>query len=105
LIFVGKKYNCRLLSNIFETNHHVTYHQFTYLSDSDQDWILWSRGIPVICRVTDKYHYQLYQVDGFYIEVKTETSAQRITTTRHFEEIDELDIYLSHVNISSLFAI
>jgi len=83
----------------------VTYHQFTYLSESDQDWILWSRGVPVACRISNDYHFQLYQVDGFYIEVQTEISAQLITTTRSFNEMKELDIYLDHVNISSLFAV
>jgi hypothetical protein len=81
----------------------MTFKQFKNIPDEDKLYILWQQGVELGNTKRGFYNFRLYQVDGFYMEVKyllPETVVQVIC----FEDLELLDPYLKEINISSLLA-
>ncbi|HEV7783527.1 MAG TPA: hypothetical protein VGO58_19770 [Chitinophagaceae bacterium] len=80
----------------------MTFTQFKYLSEDDQEALLWRRGVELGRTRDDIFHYILYQVDGFYMEVKYIMPQRTIREIACFEDVDLIAPYLDTINITSL---
>lgn len=82
----------------------MTFNQFKYLSEEDQEAVLWRKGVE-LGRCSDTvYHYILYQVDGFYMEVKYKMPQCTVLEIACFDDVNLLQPYLREIDIDSLFA-
>ncbi len=81
----------------------MTFSQFKYLSEYDQAYILCKKKIEVARRSDKTYHYILYQVDGFYMEVMFPPKQESAASIVCFEDVDLIIPYLQNININSLF--
>jgi len=75
----------------------MTFRQYRYLDEENQERVCWQYGVLVAERRVRGYIYQLYQVGGFYIEVKYSISLNSIQSFTAFESTDELDPYLQGI--------
>jgi hypothetical protein len=82
----------------------MTFNQFRYLSEDDQERILWKKGVELSRNEINGFHYILFQVDGFYMEVKYTLPLRSIIEIVCFEDVELLDPYLKKINIDFLFA-
>jgi hypothetical protein len=80
----------------------MTFNQFKYLSEDDQEALLWRRGVELARAKDDRFFYILYQVDGFYMEVKCLLPHKTIQEIACFEDVDLIEPYLHSINIDSL---
>ncbi len=80
----------------------MTFEQFRYLSEEDQENLLWQRGVELARSRDAIFHYILYQVDGFYMEVKYILPFNSILQIACFEDVDMLENYLQNINIEPL---
>lgn len=81
----------------------MTCKQYNNLGETDQEFILWARGVVLGQRVENIYMYVLFQVDGFYIEVQFHKPTATVTTFLTFEDTDLLEPYLEQIDIESVF--
>ena len=88
---------------VFITIWVMTFNQFKYLSEDDQESLLWKRGVEIGRKTNAHYHYILYQVDGFYMEIQCAMLQGTIMQIACFEDVDLLEPYLRKINISWLY--
>ena len=88
---------------IFNMVRVMTFNQFKYLSEDDQELILWRKGVEIARNADAIYHYILYQVDGFYLEVQYVMPERTIMQIACFEDVDFLEPYLRKINVESLY--
>lgn len=82
----------------------MTYKQFINLSETDQELVVWFRGVQIAARENQRYNYTLYQLDGFYIEMVYILPFNILKSFRPFEDLNHLDNYLETINIDSIRA-
>jgi hypothetical protein len=82
----------------------MTFQQFKYLSESDQEFIIWSKGTELAAREDAKHCYFLYQVDGFYIEIKCNKKQRGISGFFFFDSLQYLEPYLACINIDAVYS-
>ncbi len=82
----------------------MTYRQFINLSETDQELVIWYKGVEVAGKLTSLYSFTLYQLDGFYIEMVYILPFNILKSFRPFEDIKELDYYLDDINIENISA-
>jgi len=82
----------------------MTFNQFKYLSEDDQEALLWRKGVELGRSSDALYYYILYQVDGFYMEVKYKMPQCSVLEIACFEDVNLLGPYLHSIDIDSLFA-
>jgi hypothetical protein len=82
----------------------MTFTQFKYLSEDDQESLLWRKGVEIARKADAVYQYILYQVDGFYMEIQCTVPEGNITQIACFEDVNFLETYLRNINITSLYA-
>ena len=80
----------------------MTFTQFRYLSEDEQEKLLWSRGVELMRQADEQYIFILFQVDGFYMELKFNISLKYVSQIIYFEDLGYLEKYLQEINISSL---
>jgi hypothetical protein len=81
----------------------MTFKQFKNIPDEEKLYMLWQLGVELGNTKKGIHNFRLYQVEGFYMEVKyilPDTVVQVIC----FEDVELLDPYLKCINISSLLA-
>ena len=81
----------------------MTFNQFKYLSEDDQESILWKKGVELARKSDNYFHYILFQVDGFYMELQYIVPQKTITRIACFEDTDFLEPYLEKINIDFLY--
>ena len=79
----------------------MTYRQFKYLSETDQELICWSKGVEIASKADKIYQYKLYQVDGFYIEVQSTITFGIIRKISSFDDMQLLESYLEQIKIDT----
>ena len=77
----------------------MTFDQYSKLSSTEQESLLWSCGVEIASRDEDMYSFMLYQLDGFYIEVQYSRSLELIIGILCFESTKLLDPYLEQMEI------
>ena len=83
----------------------MTFNQFKYLSEDDQESILWKKGVELARKHDSFYHYILFQVDGFYMEIQYTFPERAIVRIMCFEDTALLEPYLRNINIDSLYTV
>ena len=81
----------------------MTFEQFKYLNEVDQEMLLWTKGVEVASRTDGMNRYVLFQVEGFYMEVKYSVIFNLIKRIICFDSTDLLDQYLSEIDIVAAF--
>ena len=80
----------------------MTLHHFKALAQDKQRKALLQKGAFVADRMTDAFCVYLFQIDKFYVEIFFIRESDEIVWIKSFECIDELEPYLTNINISSL---
>ena len=88
---------------VFNIGWLMTFNQFKYLSEDDQEALLWKRGVEIGRNTDAVYHYILCQVDGFYMEIQYLMPQATIIQIACFEDVDLLEPYLRKIKIDSLY--
>jgi hypothetical protein len=60
------------------------------------------RAVYLTCRETGKTSVFLFQLDGFYIEIFFLQDNDELYSIRSFETTDQLNPYLSKIDVQSL---
>ena len=77
-------------------------YQFNCLDEVRQIEVLWSAGVLIGSRQEGFHKILLYQIDAFYVEVFYQYFKGKMVKTKSFVDTDQLDPYLSNINIGSL---
>jgi hypothetical protein len=80
----------------------MTMLQFISLNKIVQEEILLSCGVYLAGRTDKKFVYDLYQIDGFYVEFFYKPESETTIYVRAFDELDHLDAYLEEIDITCL---
>lgn len=80
----------------------MTCRQYRNLSEQDQEFVLWAKGVVLGQRVDGIFMYVLFQVEGFYIEVQFHKPTAAVSGLYTFEDTGELSPYLEQVDIEPL---
>ena len=83
----------------------MTLRQFEYLSELDQEFILRTKSVLIASMVDQEGSATLFQVDGFYLEIRNSYRRKGYTTACFFEETDLLEPYLNFVNIDPVYSL
>ncbi|MEO6914840.1 MAG: hypothetical protein ABI151_03590 [Chitinophagaceae bacterium] len=75
----------------------MTAHEFSLLNDENREDILTFQGTLLGQREQNGFYYDLYQVDGFYVEFCYQISRNSRVTTAVFSDTAKLDPYLGFV--------
>ncbi len=77
----------------------MTYRQFMGLDEESQQAIFIQQGVVVAERTEALYYYQLYQIDGFYIEIQFNRNFDKVLSSMAFQSLHKLDPYLQLISI------
>lgn len=80
----------------------MTFLQFKSLSPYKQFEALANKGVMVANRITTVYKFLLYQIDSFYVEVKSNLFESKIEGIKCFFDTQELDPYLEDIALPDL---
>ena len=80
----------------------MTLYQLNVLDEQSRYQVLWDQGVHIAERVTTEYTLILYQIDGFYVEVKYNQKTNKIEGLRSFGSINRLEPYLGSIEINNL---
>ena len=73
---------------------------FRALTQNKQNKKLLSEGVCIADRRSEDVQALLFQIEGFYVEVFFNGSGDEVLFSRSFEDTDELEPYLSGIDIS-----
>ena len=73
----------------------MTAQAFSLLNDESREDVLTSQGILLGQREQNGLYFDLYQVDGFYVEFCYQISANSKVTTKILSDTEVLDPYFS----------
>jgi len=77
----------------------MTFLQFKSLSPYKQFEILAQKGVMIGDRISTAYKFILYQIDSFYVEVKSNLFDTKIEAIKCFFDTKDLDPYLGDINM------
>lgn len=81
----------------------MNYFSFILLSQSDKQREVWKNGTLVAERDDNFYHYELYQLNNFYVEKQFDLSGLFSQISRTFRAACYLDPYLNNIDITSVY--
>lgn len=80
----------------------MTFQQFKSLSPYKQFEVLAKKGVMIGDRISTAYKFILYQIDSFYVEVKSNLFDTKIETIKCFFDTKDLDPYLGDISLPEL---
>jgi hypothetical protein len=80
----------------------MTFNQFKSLSPYKQYELLVKKGVMVADRISTAYKFLLYQIDSFYVEVKSNLFESRVESIKCFFDTKDLDPYLRDISLPDL---
>ena len=83
----------------------MTLRQFEYLSELDQEFILRTKSVLIASMVDREGSATLFQVDGFYLEIRNIFSRPGYTTANFFDDPELLEPYLEFINIEPVYSL
>lgn len=81
----------------------MTFKEFKKLSKGQQEELLWGFGVELGRSNDALYSYVLYQVYGFYMEVKYCRKMETVEQIACFEDMSLIELYLPDFKIDELF--
>jgi hypothetical protein len=79
----------------------MTIYEFLALDEIEQAEAVWA-GVMIADRIEGEHRLILYQLDSFYIEIWYNMEDNEIQKVRSFENTEQLQPYLSQIDISVL---
>ena len=76
----------------------MTVYEYKALDKEQQYNMLWNKGVFLAGRIYKKHNYLLYQIEGFYVELKY-NSGFKILELRSFVNVNRLAPYLRLINL------
>ena len=80
----------------------MTFLQFKSLSPYKQFEILAHNGVMIADRISIAYKFILYQIDSFYVEVKSSLFDKKIEAIKCFFDTKNLEPYLDDIGLPEL---
>lgn len=80
----------------------MTINQYSRLNESEQLDVLAQTGVLIAQRQDDFYHLDLYQSEGFYVELCYHTHFNTLININAFSHTGRLDPYLQQMDIEAL---
>jgi hypothetical protein len=80
----------------------MTFNQYKSLTPYKQYELLVHSGVIVANRISTVYKFILYQIDSFYVEVKSDLFESRVEAIKCFFDTKELDPYLGDISLQDL---
>jgi len=80
----------------------MTIHQYSQLNESRQLNAIAQKGVLIGQREGSFNHLDLYQLEGFYVELCYHTHFNTLITINAFSNTDCLDPYLQQLDIEAL---
>ena len=80
----------------------MTFLQFKSFSPYKQFEVLANKGVMVANRITTVYKFLLYQIDSFYVEVKSNLFKSKFESMKCFFDTQELDPSLEDIALPDL---
>jgi hypothetical protein len=80
----------------------MTFLQFKSLSPYKQFEILAQKGVMIGDRISIAYKFILYQLDSFYVEVKSNLFDKKIEAIKCFFDTKNLEPYLDDISLPEL---
>ena len=77
----------------------MTLYQFNLLDEMEQMEAIWE-AVKLVERSDDTFHYNLYQIDDFYVEEKIHIAYDARHAFRSFKTTELLKPYLDQMNIN-----
>ncbi|MEO6930816.1 MAG: hypothetical protein ABI151_04250 [Chitinophagaceae bacterium] len=74
-------------------------YEFSFLTDEEREEIIRSRAAFLASRVDEEWLFDLYALDGFYVEFFYLTHDHGVIKSRCFTSPDELKPYLGLIDI------
>lgn len=81
----------------------MTLQQFKYLTLKEQEFVLQTQAVFLATIQDEKNVFNLFQVDGFYLEVHCNLTETIVRSLNYFEELSLLDPYLELINIEFIY--
>ncbi len=54
----------------------MTIHQFNLLNEAEKRSVVWTEGVYLAKHTEGDYVYDVYQIDGFYVEISYKTNSR-----------------------------
>ena len=80
----------------------MTLYQFNVLTENEKTAIVWNEGHLVGDRKENNFSIRLYQVRSFYVELYYNGQANNLSKLRFFSSINQLEPYLTNIDISGI---
>ena len=80
----------------------MTYEQFLKLPYTQQYLLIKNLAVEVAKRADDYNGFILYQLDSFYIEIRTDRYFDKIEDISFFEQSKRLNSYIGSIDISQI---
>lgn len=81
----------------------MTLHQFKHLSLKEQASILETRAVYLASMQDEGDTYNLFQIDGFYLEISCTGYELQVSSLNYFDEMSLLAPYLKLINIEDVY--
>lgn len=81
---------------------HMNLQQFKTLSEEKQHRNLLLNGSCIADREQGSSHVLLFQLHSFYVEVFFNEDGDEVISTRSFEDMEQLQPYLEHIDLKSV---
>jgi hypothetical protein len=95
--------------NLFQVNKsnimHITLAEFNNLAADDQAFLIWLDGVYLDEYCDGTFTILLYKVEGYYVEVYYHLLREEVYGYRSFDSTNQLDPYLSRIDIDELMAV
>jgi len=79
----------------------MTLYQFKTLDEEEQYNTVWNNGVFIAVRISKEDKFLLYQIDGFYVELKYDVNINKIVELRSFGNVSRLEPYLINIPLPS----
>ena len=81
----------------------MNYFAFILLSHEDKEKEVWKNGTLVAERDDNTHHYELFQLNNFYVERESDRSGIVSQISKTFRAACYLDPYLNNIDITSVY--
>ena len=80
----------------------MTLYQYKLLNKDEQYKVLWDKGVFIDQRISVSYNFQLYQIEGFYVELKYNREENKIVGLKSFISTEPLEPYLRKIKLDDI---
>lgn len=75
-------------------------HVFLSLAVFDRAEYVRRNGVYLMCRLEDIYLYKLFELDGYFVEIRFNYQEDYIESVEAFQHTEKLLPYLEHIDVT-----